>query len=476
MPSLLSASTACFHYGSDGERCCARCLDPALFRCATHLYEYQQTPPNQLLQDAAESIVQCTRFTDEGLPRLACTGIHSWKRLCNAVSALGFHGYQDDGELLTALVSSIESIRGPWRDLDSSVTRKGNPFERLVTRLYLEELAPFTRRPSAPDDPGPSVRVLWNRKLPSLAGGRRQIDVLLRWRHQERVADTIVECRDHEVKVSEVDAFATLVRRVQADRGVMVSSVGFQSGAERSAKLDEIETRVVSEEDFAPETVERVVDSICSFEIIGSRLDSADDGKPVSLSGTPEHRIDVLQRGVVRGTLAQLMAEAVTRMAPELGAMPPHIEYPTPDVRVLFPDGRSAGIKALHLLLRIVEQPKRCTLVVPRRPLAFTVKSSRPMLRKVLASSVPLFPDPSFEGERFYVNLMGQAYYCERTDSAANEASIVLLNDKQHGGQRIDVEARVTLDQATHYYLVEDKDAIKVLKQDLARFQGFRAR
>jgi hypothetical protein len=465
-PLTISTSTRCFHYGADGERCGAKCIDPAFFCCATHLHEYLHTDVAHLLNDAAESIVACTRLTAEGLPSLACTKLSSWKRLCNALAALSSNGYHDAAELLTVLVSSIESVGGPWQ-------KKGKPFERLVTRLYLEELAPFVRASSA-DAPTDSVRVLWNQKLPSLAGGKRQIDVLLRWQHGSDTSDTIVECRDHEIEISEMDAFATLIRRVQADRGVMVTSVGFQDGAKRSADLEGIETRVVTESDFGAETVLRTIDGLYAFEAIGNRLDSATDGTPVSRERILERRIDVMRNGLVIGTLAQLLDEAMESKAPELGSLPPLIKFPTPGVRLLFPDGRAFDIGSVRVLLKVVEQRRTCALILPRRPVTFSIRSPNSDAREVPSSVVPLFPMPTLQAQRFYVNLMGQAYFCEKVDSSSDSAHLILLNDRQHDGARLDIELVAGLDQAPHYYPVEDASAIDALRADLDTFQSFR--
>jgi hypothetical protein len=477
MTDRLKATTVCFHYGDDGQRCRVKCLDPVLFCCATHLHEYQHTPAERLLQAAAKSIVRSTRFTEQGLPFLACIHLADWKRLCNAMWALTIHGYHGDAEVLTALVSSIESIRGPWTGIDSNVVRKGRPFERLVTRLYLEELAPMMGPASTRDPEGPSVRVMWNRRLPSVAGGKRQIDVVLRYQGADGVRDTIVECRDHEVEVSEMDAFATLIRRVQAERGVMVSSVGFQSGAERSAKFDNIEMRVVTEDDFTAEAVERVVDQMPQFEIIAEHVDArAERAVEFQWDKAGESRILVERRGVVIGTLAEFTAEAVEQHAPELGSLPPHIRFDTPDVRLLYPNGKAEEAKAIHLWVKPVETRRTCRLIMPRRPLAFLIKESDSPARRVSADAVPHFHTPSFDAGRFYVNLMGQAYYCERVDVDDDTAWLILLNDKQHGDKAICVELRAFLDSAGHYYRVEDPAALEVLHKDLEEFEGFRVR
>jgi len=211
-------------------------------------------------------------------------------------------------------VSSIEALDGGGIRSGTGPFRKGQPFERLVTRLYLEELRPSLDTQTATDD-GESVRVLWSKSLPSLAGGTRQIDVLIERRRGALASHTIVECRDHEVAISEMDAFATLIRRVQAERGVMVSSVGFQSGALRSAAHDGIETRVVTEEDFTAELVEATVDPFCEFEVAAYAFGSTEPNVPPVLSDQP-HEIQVAEKGELTGTLSQLFAQHIEREGP----------------------------------------------------------------------------------------------------------------------------------------------------------------
>lgn len=469
-----TASTVCFHYDAQGERCRALCLDPALFCCATHLHEYQHTPTGDLLRRAAECILASTTFTDEGLPLLTCRKLPSWLELCNTLNALAFQGYHEEGELLTVLVSSIESIQGPWQGVASKLIRRGEPFERLVTRLYLEELAAFIRPPSQRAD-AETVRVQWNQKLPSQPGGRRQIDVLLRWQRGPDESLTVVECRDHEVEVSEMDAFVTLVRHVGAARGVFVSSVGFQRGARDCAALEGIEIRVVSEEDFSPESAERLVD-LLFLEPADIHLDSTAANRPVPLRGLPAHGIHVMRGGVITGTLGQLMNEVADTHPPVLGSMPPRIDLPTPGMSVLFPDGASAEVAALHVHLTVAERKKRCTLLLPRRPLSFSVR--RPLdktLRKVDAAKVPTFPSRTLQAGQFYVNFMGLTYHCEEVDGDAGCARLVLLGDRQHGSSIVDIEFAIDLKNADQFYLVEDPDARESLATLLKRYRTFAA-
>lgn len=466
MIERLRPSTVCFNYSPDGERCRASCLEPVFFCCATHLHQYQHTPTAQLLGDAAEAILASTKFTKQGLPMLACLSLSTWKRLCNALNALSFHGYHDDAELLTLLVSSIESIRGPWQG-QSKDTRKGKSFERLVTRLYLEELGPFVR--AAPMPPEESVRVLWDEKLPSLPGGKRQIDVLLRRDSAQGESLTIVECRDHEVEVGEMDGFVTLVRHVGASQGVMVSSEGFQSGARDCARLEGIETRVVTEEDFSEESIQRVVNPMYAFEPLLVKADARNGGLPVSF-GIPPYGVEVMRNGIITGTLANLVNQLVESGTPVPGSMPPQIAAPMPGDRLLLPNGTSIDPAAIHIMLKVVEREKTCTLVTPRRPLSFRV--AQPLQgtsRRVEAWEVPLFPSPGFEAGQFYVNLMGQRYHCNGVTPSSATASIQLLDDRQQEGGPTEADLVVPFDQAGHYHPLDDRKAIKALRVVLKR-------
>lgn len=451
-------------------------MEPLLFCCAAHVHAYQCSSPHSLIESAARSIIKNTHFGEDGLPVLACRDLTLWRGLCNTFQALAYQGYhQGHDALLTMLVSSIESLDGGLPQPGTGLFKKGKPFERLVTRLYLEELRPSVDKRAAPTN-GESVRVLWNKKLISLAGGRRQIDVLIERRREDFVSHTIVECRDHEVEVSEMDAFATLIRRVEAERGVMVSSVGFQSGALRSAAIDGIETRVVTEEDFAEESVETTVDPFYEFQVIAYTFGSAELNVPPVLVDQP-HELQVVESGESVGTLSELFARKIEREGPAPRSLPPTLRIVTPDTHIRLRDGRVLAVDYFDLTLRVIETTRRRTLALPRRPLAFLVQGSAQPVRTVAADNVPLFPSPTFKPQRFYVNLLGQLYFCESASAHSDEARIILLNDVQTlDGKPIDIEGTVTFDQAGHFFPMEDRDALEAHKAMWTRFKRMRAR
>lgn len=83
--------------------------------------------------------------------------------------------------------------------------------------------------------------------LPGRSGASRQIDVLIRHRQGFYEHLVVVECKywQHNVERLHVDALATTIREVGADRGVIFSSKGFQTGAIRQAEADNIDLFVV---------------------------------------------------------------------------------------------------------------------------------------------------------------------------------------------------------------------------------------
>lgn len=465
--------TACFHYSPEGIRCRVPSRDPVAFLCATHVQEYRLRPASQLLDEAAQAILDCTEFTREGLPAIACRNFSSWKRLCNLLQALFLHGYRDQDGLLTLLVGSLESVRGPWRGRSPS-TRPGRAFERLVARIYLEELRP--RLDARAVEQRESVRVYWNEKLPSLAGGKRQIDVLLRRGTPEGEALTIVECRDHAVEVGEVDAFATLIRHVRATHGVMVSSMGFQEGALRSAAFEGIETRIVQEEDFSPASTRQVVDPSYEFESVEIRLRaSRRSGTPSALATVPvaPHSVHMLRSGIIVGTLAEAIVELLATGSPVPGAMPPRIETSTPGAELLLPGGRRVPVDGLDVTVRIAGRRKELDMVLPRRPLSFVVKQpARGTSRMIGVGNLAQFASAEFVAGHFYVSPMAQVYYCAKAD-ASSRARLVLLNDLQHGDKPIDVVVEAPPEAAQGLYRVDDPLALVAMERDLARFKAF---
>ena len=86
----------------------------------------------------------------------------------------------------------------------------------------------------------PEAQVLWNQKLEGRSGAMRQVDVLIRDRAAGRTVNIVVDgkCFNRKVDVGVVESFTGLVRDVRADRGILVTNVGYTSGALKRAQSE----------------------------------------------------------------------------------------------------------------------------------------------------------------------------------------------------------------------------------------------
>lgn len=458
---------SCFYYLGEGRRCGITSPWP-LFFCATHTVKVQRTPPAELLKQAAESVWVCTEFTEVGLPSVACRDFEHWGRLANCLTALSLHGYRDEDMLLSALLASLLSTASPWKHKLADLPAKGRTFEILVARLYLEELAPLIKATrSGTPDLADGVRVLWDQRLPSsITTADRQVDVLIRW-YRSSTADvfTAVECKDTEVGVEDVEAFATKIRSLGAHNGVIASSIGFQKGAIETALRYQIDLRLVREEDLTTES-STLPCYLYRFRPTAVFLEPPEDDGQIPID--PQAEIRIVQRGVDIGTAQECCARLLDSALPAL-AWPPRIEVDLPDAVLVFPDGQKKQLQKLYAPLGLFQPLERPTLPQPRQPLGFTVRDVLGKSARTLpATAVPLRTPPTVEAGRFYTILLCLCYYC--TDVRGDTIHWVLLADKQHGST-LDVEASQSIEEAHYYYPVEDPIALRRLEAALDRFK-----
>jgi len=105
----------------------------------------------------------------------------------------------------------------------------------------------------------------------------RQIDVVIRGVINQYPILIIVECRDEArpIDVGEMDAFASVVRDVRANKGVMISTSGFTSSAIEMARTHGITTRTYLDTeniDWKTEVTIPVLLSYTKIENIGTQF------------------------------------------------------------------------------------------------------------------------------------------------------------------------------------------------------------
>src|SRR5260370_21554018 len=97
--------------------------------------------------------------------------------------------------------------------------KKWTKFEHLVAALHRMEMK--------------GAVVTWNDKI-----NGRQFDVTVRFKNGPYNYLTVIECKNHAtaVTVEKVDSLVTKATDIGADKAVMFSSCGFQSGAKDVAR------------------------------------------------------------------------------------------------------------------------------------------------------------------------------------------------------------------------------------------------
>jgi hypothetical protein len=126
---------------------------------------------------------------------------------------------------------------------------KWESFERIVAAIHLAETQGAT--------------VTWNEIIEG-----RQFDVTIRFKVGFYEYLTLIECRDYNkpVQVEKVEAFVTKAKHHKANKAIMVSAHGFQSGAKEVARRENIELYSLRQINRLPDDV--LTDIFLSFVVV----------------------------------------------------------------------------------------------------------------------------------------------------------------------------------------------------------------
>ncbi|MCA9620180.1 MAG: restriction endonuclease [Myxococcales bacterium] len=120
----------------------------------------------------------------------------------------------------------------------------------LTSKMYEKLAAAVQRQLDEAADIQHDVKVVGVR-----SGKKRQIDVAMRGRIGSKAVLIVAECRNYKraIDVPKIDAFVGFLDDVQADAGIMVTTVGYSDAALQRAFSEGIETwvlRPASDEDW----------------------------------------------------------------------------------------------------------------------------------------------------------------------------------------------------------------------------------
>jgi len=343
--------------------------------------------------------------------------------------------------------------------MESPEQPKWQRFERLVAALH-HALSPS------------GAVVTWDDRI---AG--RQFDVTIRFSELAYNFLTIIECKDYVVPVGDIDAFVTKSAAAHANKAVVISSQGFQSGALKVAADHGIELYVLEESEEWPPGLRIISEepalSVTEVELVrGPEVLHRFSDAPSALTYFMTH-VMVRVGGRTRTLDDTVMSERSTW---ETGA------DDTPQVReVSLPAGALVQVPfcdpmrpaAVRFTIQLVSAKTLDTggLDVSLIPQLFRFRNAiTGEERTIDAAELWIGFDTTVQANRFYRNpFLSIVYYCENV--VGDLASYILLESYQHGAL-----FQVRFKQKTLYgrHLLEVTDAKELapLRRMLEHFRA----
>lgn len=351
---------------------------------------------------------------------------------------------------------------------------KWQSFERVVAAIHVAETQGAT--------------VTWDEKIKG-----RQFDVTIRFKVGFYEYLTLIECRDYgkPVGVERVEAFVTKARHHNANKAIMVSAFGFQSGAKEVAIRENVELYSLRQINKLPENV--LTDVFLSFVVVqpfafrtknepafvfssdlnilqyqleNIRFTNYEDltlgdlirpftqlVHPTPLPGVP----DIVKAGFPWKRATASPVKASWRMSE--------------NTKLILPDSKKE-ILIEEFLFIYFAQTIRLLNLGGIDPTVFALFGKQYEYKNELSNEVTLI-DPStlpmgvntvFEVGNFYTQpqLKGFVYYCETLDDEF--ATVLLLKSYQHG-QLVRMQLRQPLSTSRDYVEITDRDEIDRAKK-----------
>ncbi len=342
----------------------------------------------------------------------------------------------------------------------------GKRLERLVAAMHHAEST--------------GALVTWNDEI-----NGRQFDVTVRFKFGLHSYLTVIECKDYSSKVSvdKVDAFVTKARDVNANKAVLISSRGFQSGCFPVAERHGIQLLVLSEttDTSIPELVERFTPGLNIYDVCFRKPCSGGTIKFEDWGGRLSYLMNhsKLVSSERERTPNQFVYEwQLTQPSINLDKET-RVELPLQSGSQLCePYGQAVPVTAMLFTCSFME------LAIPTQPMpdnhvlqgVRTRVELRDVSGKVHHSArlgdLPLGYDSPVQSGQFYeLPSMFNRYYCEKIEG--DLVTWTLVESYQHGHL---IQAKFTqkIKYSSHYVQVTDSKILERLKEMLARLKAQR--
>lgn len=322
-------------------------------------------------------------------------------------------------------------------------------------------------------------QVSWNDTIQG-----RQFDVTVRFKYGLHSYLTVIECKDKgsKVPVSEVDAFVTKARDVNANNAVMVSSKGYQSGCIPVAERHGVRLLILSET-AGPQLDQLIKQVVPMLNIFNIRFDRSRDGRTIELDDVGGkltyliHNTKLHWRGA-NFTVHQVMNEWLAK--PESQAFVANeIRVPFADVATVeVPHEDAFQATALKFNVKrvngfIANDPAFDPHIMQSLSTDIELRSvDGSLVHKLKLSDVKFGFDTEFEIGKFYANpTLHINYYCEKIEG--NLIHFIMLESYQHG-MLMQAEFSAKREHTKGYVKITDKRTVEHLQKMLEKLNSIR--
>mgnify|MGYP001024990813 CR=1 FL=1 len=336
-------------------------------------------------------------------------------------------------------------------------------FERLVAAINAKNIKNGT--------------VTWNDTIDG-----RQFDATIRFKAGDYDFLTVIECKDYKsrVPIEKVEAFVTKSRGAKANKAVLFSRNGFQSGCKLVAEQYGIELFELSEDHQVPESLLNAATSpaINIYEVSLSFPNRPkyefEDGPQLYYALLNTYLKRVNEDAVVLETFLSQWADSIfgdlTRNSSHF-----RIPIPTNTELKLVDEDKWMPISSICLKVKIIDALVSDMPVVDHY--VSEKMSKKIVLTNTLSKTITEIPfsdidhgfDTILKAKTFYHALnLGFDYYCEKI--VGDIAHFILLGSYQHG-RKIDAKFTAKVQNSRGYTEITDKLKLEKLRKYLKKFQ-----
>jgi hypothetical protein len=464
-PTATKNITGC-RFCADAVRCNKPVDRSSLFFCPEHKDHFEKLSNRELLEKAAHTLRAAYYVSEDKTVKQTTDGklLGEMDTLLFELEARGYNP-REAVEAITAVQDSL----GLNDDLDRAVGRdpKWRKFEKIIAGIH--KFAEMGARV-----------VLDDHIVGKITKRRRQIDVSVRFKHGFYEYLLIVECKNykHKVPVKDVESLRTKMKDVGADRGVMVTTVGYQAGAIETARAYNIELRTLAEE--ASDWTSVVKKEVISFPFFaGAEFDHDPFGRPLATEWKPLTFDSIVFLRQAEGKSPVTFDELIKTIAVNIyergERLPAVVTVPfDPPWQMLFPDEQKPfPVRGVKLRFEPYVLRTERTIDLPPRVSRYiysdTIGEDR---REIPAGAVPIGLDTILEQGKYYKNDRGGYYKClEIRDENVLWLEMNVRQDEN--GQAFHGEFMQDLKFACYYVPVTESVELAGLEHLYARLEEY---